>query len=252
MTRKPLIAANWKMYKSPREAAEYFRAFLPLLGDHTRDEVAFFPPAPALPVAVELSNGKFGIGAQNMYWLDDGAFTGEICASMLNAIGCSHVLIGHSERRQHFGETDEQVHLKLVQALKHHLIPVVCVGESDAQREHGHTEDVLRRQVSAAIGKLSAEHAAPLVIAYEPIWAIGTGKVATPHIAAQAHLTIREEVARILGRAFAQRLRILYGGSVKPDNIDALMNEPEIDGALVGGASLDPKGFSRIVRYAAS
>jgi len=252
MTRKPLIAANWKMYKSPREAAEYFRTFLPLLADHSRDEVAFFPPAPALPVAVEASRKKFGVGAQNMHWLDEGAYTGEISAPMLRDMGCTHVLIGHSERRQHFGETDEQVHLKLAQALKHSLIPVVCVGESDAEREHGHTEDVLIRQVNAAIGKLSAHQCATLVIAYEPIWAIGTGKVATPRIAAEAHLTIRDEAARLLGRQFADGLRILYGGSVKPDNVDALMNEPEIDGALVGGASLDPNGFSRIVRYAAS
>jgi len=252
MTRKPLIAANWKMYKTPQQAAEYFRAFLPLLGDHSRDDVAIFPPAPALFVALEASFGKFGVGAQNMHWLDEGAYTGEISAPMLRGAGCTHVLIGHSERRRHFGESDEQVHLKLAQALKHSLVPVVCVGESDAEREHGHTEDVLVRQISAAIGKLSAHQCAPLVIAYEPIWAIGTGKVATPHIAAEAHHTIREEVSRILGRAFAENLRILYGGSVKPDNIDALMNEPEIDGALVGGASLDPNGFSRIVRYSAS
>ena len=251
--RKPLIAANWKMYKTPAESTAFLTSFFPLVKQNTHAEILLCPAMTSLPALVDAAQSKpVFIGAQNMHWKNEGAYTGETSPVMLTAIGATHVLIGHSERRQHFGETDQQVHLKLAQALKHSLVPVVCVGESDAEREHGHTEDVLVRQISAALGKLSAHQCAPLVIAYEPIWAIGTGKVATPRIAADAHLTVRNEVARVLGREFADQLRILYGGSVKPDNVDALMNEPEIDGALVGGASLDPNGFSRIVHYAAS
>jgi len=250
MTRKPLIAANWKMYKTPAQAVEFLNAFLPLVAGHTRDEIVLFPSATSLEAATRVTSGSnVEIGAQNMHWLDEGAYTGETSALMLNAIGCTSILIGHSERRHHFGETDEQVNLKLVQALKHKLLPIVCVGETDAEREANHTEQVVRRQVSRAIVGIDAAKAAPLVIAYEPVWAIGTGKTATPHIAAEAHLIIRGEVARILGRNFADQLRILYGGSVKPDNATALMNEPEIDGALVGGASLDAVSFSRIVKY---
>jgi triosephosphate isomerase len=250
--RKPLIAANWKMYKTPTQAEEFFAAFLPLVAEHTRDEIAIFPSATSLESSYLTTHGtNVSLGGQNMHWQDEGAFTGENSAVMLKAVGCSHVLIGHSERRQHFGETDEMVNKKLVQALKHGLVPVVCVGETDAEREAHHTEEVLRRQVSAAILGIPAENARPLVIAYEPVWAIGTGKTATPHIAAEAHLVIRGEIARILGRAFAENLRILYGGSVKPDNATVLMNEPEIDGALVGGASLDPVSFSKIVLYSA-
>jgi triosephosphate isomerase len=248
--RKPLIAANWKMYKTPDQAEEFFAKFLPLVADHSRDEIAIFPSATSLESSYLTTHGtNVHLGGQNMHWLDEGAYTGENSAVMLKAVGCSHVLIGHSERRQHFGETDEMVNLKLVQALKHGLVPVVCVGETDAEREAQHTEQVLRRQVIRALAALTAEQAAPLVIAYEPVWAIGTGKTATPQIAAEAHLIIRGEVARILGRAFADGLRILYGGSVKPDNATSLMNEPEIDGALVGGASLDPISFSKIVLY---
>jgi len=250
MTRKPLIAANWKMYKTPAQAVEFLSAFLPLVAGHTRDQIAIFPSATSLESAARAAQGSnVLIGAQNMHWMDEGAFTGETSAPMLVALGCTTILIGHSERRQHFGETDEMVNLKLVQALKHNLLPVVCVGETEAEREGQHTEQVLRRQVSRAIVGIDAARAAPLVIAYEPCWAIGTGKTATPHMAAEAHLIIRGEVARILGRNFADNLRILYGGSVKPDNATALMNEPEIDGALVGGASLDAVSFSRIVKY---
>ena len=239
------------MYKTPTQAEEFFATFLPLVADHTRDEIAVFPSATALEACVLVTHASaVAIGGQNMHWLDEGAYTGETSAPMLQSVGCSHVLIGHSERRQHFGETDEIVNLKLVQALKHGLVPVVCVGETDAQREAQHTEQVLRRQVSKGLQAISAEAAAPLVIAYEPVWAIGTGKTATPPMAAEAHGIIRGEVARLLGSSFAEKLRILYGGSVKPDNASVLMNEPEIDGALVGGASLDPVSFSKIVLYA--
>lgn len=250
MKPKPLIAANWKMYKTPTEAEEYFASFLPMAEGHARDEIAVFPSATSLESACRQARGSnVALGGQNMHWLDEGAYTGETSAPMLKATGCSYVLIGHSERRQHFGETDEMVNLKLIQALRHELTPVVCVGETNAEREAGHTEQVLRRQVSRGILGISPEHAKPLVIAYEPVWAIGTDKTATPHIAAEAHLIIRGEVARLLGRHFAEDLRVLYGGSVKPDNATALMNEPEIDGVLVGGASLDAVMFSKIVHY---
>lgn len=250
MTQKPLIAANWKMYKTPAQTTEFLKAFLPLVADNTRNDIVVFPSATSLEAAVNAVQGSnVSIGAQNMHWLDEGAYTGETSAPMLNALGCTYILIGHSERRLYFGETDESVSLKLVQALKHKLLPIVCVGETDAEREADQTEQVLRRQVARGMVGISAEDAKPLVIAYEPCWAIGTGKTATPHMAAEAHLIIRGEVARLLGRSFADQLRILYGGSVKPDNATALMNEPEINGALVGGASLDPVSFAKIVQY---
>jgi triosephosphate isomerase len=248
--RKPLIAANWKMYKTPTQAEEFFAVFLPLVAGHTRDEIAVFPSASSLECSILVTHdAHIGIGGQNMHWLDEGAYTGETSAIMLKAIGCTHVLIGHSERRQHFGETDAMVNKKLHQALKHGLVPVVCVGETDAEREAHNTETVLRHQVGRGLEGVTAESASSLVIAYEPVWAIGTGKTATPELASEAHAVIRSEVAHLLGRPFAEQLRILYGGSVKPDNATALMNEPEIDGALVGGASLDPVSFSKIVLY---
>ena len=251
--RKPLIAANWKMYKTPEQTVAFFTAFLPLVAGHHRDSIAIFPSATSLPAAVKVAHGSnAAVGCQNMHWLDEGAYTGETSAPMVTAVGCTYILIGHSERRQYCGETDEIVNRKLHTALKHKLIPLVCVGETDAEREAGHTEQVLRRQLEQGLLNVSHEQAAPMVLAYEPVWAIGTGKTATPQIAAEAHLFIRDEVARLLGRSFASNLRILYGGSVKPENASVLMNEPEIDGALVGGASLDPQSFAKIVKYAAT
>ncbi len=251
--RTPLIAANWKMYKTPEQTVEFFAAFLPLVAGHHRDAIAIFPSATSLPAAVKAAHGSnAAIGCQNMHWLDEGAYTGETSAPMVTAVGCSHILIGHSERRQYCGETDQIVNLKLHTALKHKLIPIVCVGETDAEREANQTEQVLRRQIEQGLANLSAAQAEPLVLAYEPVWAIGTGKTATPQIAAEAHLFIRDEIARLLGRNFSANLRILYGGSVKPENAGVLMNEPEIDGALVGGASLDPQSFAKIVKYAAT
>ncbi|HVZ60677.1 MAG TPA: triose-phosphate isomerase, partial [Terriglobales bacterium] len=179
----------------------------------------------------------------------EGAFTGEISAEMLVAGGCSHVIIGHSERRQFFGETDDTVNLKWKAALDRGLVPIVCVGEVLQEREAGLTGDILRRQCSIALRGISGERAAKLVIAYEPVWAIGTGKTATPKLAAEAHRIIRGEAANALGREVAQALRILYGGSVKPENATALISEEEIDGALVGGASLDPQSFEKIVKW---
>ncbi|PYX06341.1 MAG: triose-phosphate isomerase [Acidobacteria bacterium] len=242
MTKKKLIAANWKMYKNPAQTREFFREFLPLVADHTRDEIVVCPPYIDLCAAVEETKGSnVGVGAQDLHWEKEGAYTGEISRSMLLDIGCTHVIIGHSERRQYFGETDDVVNLKLKAALEAGLTPIVCVGEV--------TEDVLRRQCLRAFHAVSSKKAGRLVVAYEPVWAIGTGKTATPQLASDAHIVIRGEAAKAFGQEFADKLRILYGGSVKPENAKALMSEEEIDGALVGGASLDPKSFATIVKY---
>jgi len=250
VSRKKLIAANWKMYKNPAQTEEFFRAFLPLIFEHHRDEIVVCPPYIDLQAALESAKGsQIVIGAQDVYWKDEGAFTGEISSPMLVALGCTHVIIGHSERRQYFAEIDDTVNLKLKAAIEHGLTPIVCVGEVLEEREAGLTEDVLRRQCLRAFNAISAKKAAKLVIAYEPVWAIGTGKTATPQMASDAHLLIRGEAAKAFGDEFAAQLRILYGGSVKPENATALMSEEEIDGALVGGASLDPKSFAAIVKY---
>ncbi len=248
--RKKLIAANWKMYKTPEETGVFFAHFLPLIADHDRDEIVVCPPFIDLHTAIAAASGsKVAIGAQNMHWENEGAFTGEISPLMLIAIGATHVIIGHSERRHYFNETDDTVNRKLEIALESGLTPIVCIGEVLEEREAGLTEDVLRRQCMRAFNGISARKAAKLVIAYEPVWAIGTGKTATPQMAADAHSVIRHEAGKAFGDDFAHRLRILYGGSVKPDNAGALMSESEIDGALVGGASLDPASFARIVKY---
>ena len=248
--RTKLMAANWKMYKTPEETSAFFGEFLPLVSGHTRDEIVVCPTYVALAAAVASARGSnVSVGAQNVHWKDEGAFTGEISARMLMGLGVTHVVVGHSERRQYFGETDDTVNLRLKAALEAGMTPICCVGEVLEEREAGLTDDVLRRQCTRAFYSISAKKAAHLVVAYEPVWAIGTGKTATPEIAAAAHLVIREEVGQIFGPEFAAKLRILYGGSVKPDNATALMSQEEIDGALVGGASLDPKSFAAIVKY---
>jgi len=248
--RKKVIAANWKMYKTPDQTREFFRDFLPLVSGHTRDEIVVCPAFLDLPAALESAKGSNVIvGAQNVHWKEEGAFTGETSVGQLKALGIDHVIIGHSERRQYFGETDDTVNLRLKTALEVGFTPICCVGEVLEEREAGLTDDVLRRQCVRAFHAISAKKAAKLIIAYEPVWAIGTGKTATPEIAAEAHAVIRKEAAEIFGEEFAAQLRILYGGSVKPENANALMSQEEIDGALVGGASLDPKSFSAIVKY---
>ena len=248
--RKKLIAGNWKMYKTPDQAREFFREFLPLVKNHDRDEIVVCPTFLAIDAAVKATNGSdIAVGAQDVHWEQEGAFTGEINAAMLVAVEVTHVIIGHSERRQYFGETDDTVNLKLKSALEAGLTPIVCVGEVLEEREANLTDDVLRRQCLRAFHKMSAKKAAKLVVAYEPVWAIGTGKTATPQMAADAHAIIRGEAAKAFGQELADGLRILYGGSVKPENAKALMSEEEIDGALVGGASLDPKSFAAIVKY---
>lgn len=248
--RKKMIAANWKMHKNPTQTGDFFRDFLPLVADHTRDEIVVCPPYIDLCVAIEAAKGgNVAIGAQNLYWEKEGPYTGEICPRMLVEIGCTHVIIGHSERRQYFGETDDVVNFKLKAALEAGLAPIACVGEVLEERDAGLTEDVLRRQCLRAFHAISVKKAAKLVVAYEPVWAIGTGKTATPQMASEAHVLIRGEAAKAFGREFSDALRILYGGSVKPENAKALMSQEEIDGALVGGASLNPTSFSAIVKY---
>jgi triosephosphate isomerase len=248
--RKKVIAANWKMYKTPDQTREFFRDFLPLVAGHDRDEIVVCPPFIDIPTAVEAAKGSnVAVGAQDLHWEKEGAYTGEISTGMLLSVGVTHVIIGHSERRQYFGETDDVVNLKLKAALEAGLTPITCVGEVLEEREANLTEDVLRRQCLRAFHAISAKKAAKLVIAYEPVWAIGTGKTATPQLAADAHVLIRAEAAKAFGQEHADNLRILYGGSVKPENAKALMAEAEIDGALVGGASLDPKSFAAIVKY---
>jgi triosephosphate isomerase len=250
MPRKKVMAANWKMYKNPTQTLAFFQEFLPMVAGHTRDEIVVCPPYIDLYVAIaEAKESVVAVGAQNLHWEKEGAYTGEICPSMLVDIGCTHVIIGHSERRQYFGETDDIVNFKLKAALEAGLTPIVCVGEVLEEREAGLTEDVLRRQCLRAFHAISAKKAAKLIVAYEPVWAIGTGKTATPQLASEAHSLIRGEAAKAFSPAFSDNLRILYGGSVKPENVKGLMAETEIDGALVGGASLHPKSFSAIVKY---
>jgi triosephosphate isomerase len=248
--RKKVIAANWKMYKTPDQTSEFFREFLPMVAGHDRDEIVVCPSYTNVATAVEAARGSnVAIGVQNVHWKADGAYTGEISAPMLLCLGVTHVIVGHSERRQYFGETDDTVNLRLKTALESGLHAICCVGEVLEEREAGLTEEVLRRQCVRAFHAISTKKAANLVVAYEPVWAIGTGKTATPELAAAAHAVIRHEAAEIFGEEFAAQLRVLYGGSVKPDNASSLMAQEEIDGALVGGASLDPKSLAAIVKY---
>jgi triosephosphate isomerase (TIM) len=246
--RRKLIAANWKMYKTPEEARTFVSQFLPLVGGQRHAQIVLCPPFVCLPAVVDAVCGTgIGVGAQNMFWENEGAYTGEISAPMVRALGCSYIIIGHSERRQYFGETDETVNRKLKAALSAGLQAIVCVGEVLHEREAGRTEDVITRQCGVALKEISDLEAAPPIIAYEPVWAIGTGKTATPEMAADAHRIIRAQAAKVFGQKATADLRILYGGSVKPENAKALMAQEEIDGALVGGASLDAKSFAAIV-----
>jgi triosephosphate isomerase len=242
------MAGNWKMYKNPSETAAFFDQFKALVANSTHCDIVICPPFIDIPAAVEAAQGSnIQIGAQNLYWAREGAYTGEISGPMIRSAGAQWVIIGHSERRQYFSETNETVNRKILAALEAGLRPIVCVGESADERESGATESVLREQFLGGIAPLTRDEFQQIAIAYEPVWAIGTGKTATPELAADAHRYIRAQVADKYGAPAADALRILYGGSVKPDNIKDLMAQPEIDGALVGGASLDPSGFSTIV-----
>jgi len=239
--RKPIIAGNWKMYKTPRESVDFLAKFLPMVKDHERDEIALFPTSTSLSNVIEaVRDSNVSAGAQTMHWLNEGPYTGQTSPTMLASIHCTHVLLGHSERRMYAHETDDMVNWKLKAALAHGLTPVVCVGESLEKRQSGLTAAVLRWQIACALNGIEPESSASLIIAYEPIWAIGTGSTATPN-----------QAAAILGTDRAETTRILYGGSVKPENTSMLMSQPDIDGALVGGASLDPETFCRIVKYKA-
>jgi triosephosphate isomerase len=249
--RKPIIAGNWKMYKDRAQTFEYFEKFKSLVSNSTHCEIVICPTFVNLEAAVVLTEGtRIEIGGQNLFWAKEGAYTGEISAEMLASVGCRWVLIAHSERRQYFGETDETAYKKIVAALEAGLTPIVCVGEVLQERETGKTNAVLQTQFDGGIAPLTQEQFHRIVIAYEPVWAIGTGRTATPEIAAGAHSVIRSLIGKQFGEEAAAACRILYGGSVKPDNIKKLMAQQEIDGALVGGASLDPGSFASIVNYA--
>ncbi len=238
------------MYKTPDEACAYADAFLPLVAGHTRDEIAICPTFLCLrSFGRRVAGSGVLVGAQDMHSEREGAYTGEISAPMLKSVGVSHVILGHSERRHYNHETDWDVNRKLRAALAQGMTPIVCIGEVQEEREEGRTNDVLLRQLRIGLESVKPADAGPIVIAYEPIWAIGSGQSATPEVADETHAFIRGAVRDRLGAPVADGMRILYGGSVKPENTAALMRKPEIDGALVGGASLDPQSFAGIVKY---
>lgn len=247
--RKPIIAGNWKMFKNRDETKTFLESFKSLVADAQVD-VLICPPFTSLETAVEVCKGSnVQIGAQNIHWEDEGAFTGEIAPPMLQALGVTHCIIGHSERRQYFGETDEDVNKKVKAALNHNLTPLVCVGETLEERKKGISKDVCRRQVEGALAGLDKAQGEKLVIAYEPIWAIGTGKTASAADAQEVIGYIRQVLIEIFGNDIAEKIRIQYGGSVKGENIKELMEQPDIDGALVGGASLQPETFAPVVKF---
>jgi len=249
-SRRPLIAGNWKMYKTHLQASETAQALVQLLKPGTESDVMIAPPFTAIAaVSAVIGGSSVSLGAQNLYWEKEGAFTGEISPEMLVRIGCEYVIIGHSERRQYFGESETDFNRKIKAALDHLLRPVYCIGETEPERAQGKTLSVLDKQLEKGLEGFSSNDLEALVIAYEPVWAIGTGKTATSDEAQQVHCEIRVWIEKKFGNNLAKSIRILYGGSVKPDNIEKLMEMPDIDGALVGGASLDAATFSKIVQY---
>jgi len=246
--RLPFIAGNWKMFKSVHETVVFVKEARVLLKDFADAEIVVAPPFTAVHAAAEAArNTNIGVAAQDVYWEREGAFTGEVSAGMIKEAGAEYVIIGHSERRQLFGETDTTVNRKVVAAFAAGLTPIVCIGETLEQRERDETLAVLDRQVKDGFDSLTAEQMADLVIAYEPVWAIGTGRTATAVQAGEAHAHIRARLRQWFGGDAAERCHVIYGGSVKPDNIRELIAEPHVDGALVGGASLDVKSFAQIV-----
>jgi triosephosphate isomerase (TIM) len=250
--RLPLIAGNWKMYGGRAEALVLLSVLKEKLSKESLSdrEVVVAPPFTSLETAAHLLNGSpIHLAAQNLYWEPQGAFTGEVSGLMLKELGCSYVIIGHSERRQYFGETDEHVARKAKAAQQYNLTPIICVGETLEERENGTTITVITRQMQDALQGQDKSTVASLVIAYEPIWAIGTGRTATPEQAQEVHAAMRTILGDIADKPTANTVRLLYGGSVKPDNIDGLMAQADIDGALVGGASLQAASFARIVRF---
>jgi triosephosphate isomerase len=248
--RKPIIAGNWKMNKTIPEAKTLVSGMVSKLAGFNDVEVVFCPPFTALSTVKELVKGTpYGVGAQDLYWKEQGAFTGEVSPLMLKDIGCDYVIIGHSERRQYFGETDTTVNQKVKAALAVGIKPIICVGETLAEREAGETDALIKRQTEKALEGIETSAIPSIVIAYEPIWAIGTGKSSSASDANQVTGLIRSTVAKMFGKAVADQMRIQYGGSVKPENIKEYMSQPEIDGALVGGASLEVESFNKLIRY---
>jgi triosephosphate isomerase len=247
--RRHVIAGNWKMFKTQAETRAFFAAFNPLVANVTDCDIVIAPPSINIPAAVEATKGThIAISAQNVYWEKEGAFTGEVSAGMVVEAGCRYAIIGHSERRHIFGETNEMVFKKTKAALAASLTPIVCIGEMLGDRQAGRTENICQTQFQGSVGALTPEEFSRILVAYEPVWAIGTGHTATPEIAAAVHRFVRQCAAEMFTAGHAAALRILYGGSVKPDNIQGLMAQVELDGALVGGASLDPKSFASIVK----
>lgn len=248
--RRPVIAGNWKMYKTRAETQEFFTAFKPLVSNARHCDIVVAPSFTSLSVGVECARGSaIAIAAQDAHWERQGAFTGAVSMNMIADAGCRAVILGHSERRRYFGETDATVNRKVQAALALNLEPVICVGETLEEREAGRTETVLKTQFFGVTAALTPADFSRILLAYEPVWAIGTGRTATPEIASASHGYLRRLAKERFGRENAEALRILYGGSVKPDSIASLMAQEEIDGALVGGASLDPQSFSKIVNY---
>ena len=247
--RKPIIAGNWKMNMTPSQAKELVTDLIPLVKDAACD-VVVCPPYVDIALVAELVKGtNIQVGAQNIHWAEKGAFTGEISAAMLKEAGAAYAIIGHSERRQYFGETDETVNSRTKAALAAGIVPIICVGESLEQREKGETDVVVSGQVKADLADIPGEAVAGLVIAYEPIWAIGTGKTATDEQANETIGLIRETIASLYGQAVADQVRIQYGGSMNPKNVKGLMAQPQIDGGLIGGASLKAADFAQVVNY---
>jgi len=248
--RKPFMAGNWKLYKNADETRAFFEEFKPLVADVEDVDIALAPTYTSLPAAAGAIRGtNIALAAQNIFWEAEGAYTGEIAPGMLCEAGCRYVIIGHSERRQYFGETDETVNRRLKAALGAGLEPILCVGERIEQRRAGETMAVVENQVRQGLDGIGADVPPRIVIAYEPVWAIGTGETATPAQAQEVHRYIRELIASVWVEDAAEATRIQYGGSVKPENVDELMAEPDVDGALVGGASLKAEGFARIVKF---
>ena len=248
--RVPVIAGNWKMYKTIAETVDFIEKIKPVVEKADHCEVVVAPPFTALRAAAEAAKGtKIGVAAQDLHGDKEGAHTGDISAPMLVDAGCTHVIIGHSERRHDHGETDEQVNRKLKAALAAGLTPIVCVGETLAEREAGQTQMVLERQFTGSFAGLTPRDFSRIIIAYEPVWAIGTGRTATPEMAEESHRSLRELARRQFGEGLASQVRVLYGGSVKPENVGGLMAKEEIDGALVGGASLRSDSFLALVNY---
>lgn len=248
--RTPIIAGNWKMNTVVEEAKALVQDLKAQVSDVTNVEIVVCPPFISLTTVSEIIKGSnISLGAQNLYWEKSGAFTAEISAPMLKSAGCTYVIIGHSERRTYFGETDETVNKRIFAALDEDLKPIVCVGETLEEREKGETFDVIKRQVNNGLANLSVEQMKTLVLAYEPVWAIGTGRTATPDQAQEVHAFVRKLLVEMFGETTAEETRIQYGGSVKPQNIEELMNQADIDGALVGGASLKADSFAQIVKF---